>query len=318
MKEDFSSFYELIKKSNSIVISGHVSPDCDSISSCLALAISVFKKFGKKITVLLEKIPDKYSFFEGSEFLYNSTNYDNLNPDLFIAVDCGSIERLGEAMPIFMRSIYTVNIDHHISNENFAQNNFVDINSSSTSQIIFEILKDLDILDQGIATIIYAGIVFDTCGFKHKSTSTRTHEIAADLIKYNINTSMIHSKVLYHNTLPKAKVLASAINNTNINNTICYSYLTNDDIFNKCSAEYSDVEGISSYLLDIEGIEIAALFYERGKNTVKVSLRSKEVDVNKIASKFNGGGHKLASGITLELSLHEAVNLVISEIKKYI
>lgn len=318
MNEKFKLFYELIQNSNSIVIAGHISPDCDAISASFSLASFILKIFNKKSIVLLEEYPEKYSFLKGKEFLYNKQDYKDLSPDLFIAVDCGSIDRLGEAKSVFERSKKTVNIDHHISNDSFAQVNFVDPKSSSTSQIIFEILKDLDVLDDDIATTIYSGIVFDTCGFKHNSTSSRTHQIASELLNYNIDISMVHTKILNHNTLAKAKVLSKAIENIVVYKDFCYSILNRETIINECSADYSDVEGISSYLLDIEGINIAVFFYEYSNSRIKVSLRSKKIDVNKIASIFNGGGHKLASGAILKTSLEEAVKLVTSEVNKYL
>lgn len=318
MYQNLKSFYDLIENSNCIVIAGHTSPDGDALSASFALAVAISKKFGKTPIVLLEDYPKKYNYIKGSNFLYKNENYDDLSPDLFIAVDCGSIERLGDAKSVFIRAKHTVNVDHHISNDNFAQLNFVDTNSSSTSQIIFELLKDLDVFDYDIATTIYTGIVFDTNGFKHKSTSERTHQIAGELLKYNIDTPMIHTNILNYNTLPKAKVFAKAIDNIVIYKNFCYSSLTSHNITQECLAEHSDIEGLSSYLLDIEGISISALFYEKLDGTIKVSLRSKEIDVNKIASVFGGGGHKLASGASLNCSLDEAINLVFDEVKKNI
>ena len=313
MYKDVGYVLKKIKDAKTIIISAHISPDGDSVSSSMALALSI-EKLGKNPIIILEKYSKNYSFLKGHEFIYKGQDFINLNPDLFFAMDCGSIERLGNFKPIFEKSEVTVNIDHHISNNNFGKINFVNINASSTSEVVFEIIKDFDVLDKDIATAIYTGIIFDTFAFKHSSTTYRTHEIAACLLKYGIDSSFIHTNILYSHSFEKAKILSKAIENISFDNKVCYSFLTKKNIIEECKASYSDLEGVVGYLIDFENVDTAVFFYEKLDGTVKVSFRSKQLDVNKIANVFGGGGHKLASGATLNCSLEEAKDKILKEI----
>ena len=315
MYSEIKNVIKEIKNAQNIVLAGHISPDGDAISANFALALAI-KKMGKEPVILLENYPHTYDYLNGHNFVY-SKEYNDLEPDLFIALDCGDIKRLGNAEEVFKRAKKTVNIDHHISNNSFAEINVVNVTSSSTSEIVYEIISQMDNLeiDKDIATIIYTGIVFDTCGFKHSSTGKRTHQIAGELIEKGVDSSMVHTNLIYTHTLANARLLSKSIENLQIDGQIAIATLSKDEILNDCKASYNDMEGISGYLLNIEGIEVSIFLYEKLDGSIKVSFRANEFDVNQIASKFGGGGHILASGATINSSLEEAKKLVIQEVK---
>lgn len=316
MYSEIKNVIEEIKIANNIVLAGHISPDGDAVSANFALALAI-QKLGKNPVILLEKYSDTYNYLKGHNFVYNGKQ-ENLNPDLFISLDCGDIERLGNAKEVFERAKKTINIDHHISNNSFGDLNVVNSNASSTSEVVYEVISQISEveIDKDIATIIYTGIVFDTCGFKHKSTGKRTHQIAGELIEKGVDSSMVHTNIIYTHTLGNTKLLAKTIQNLTIEDTICISTLTKDEILE--NGTYEDIEGISGYLLDIKGINVSVFLYEKEDGMVKVSFRSKQMNVNEIAQKFNGGGHILASGATLNIPLKDAKNIILSEIKSKI
>lgn len=318
MYSEIKNVIEEIKKAKNIVLAGHVSPDGDAVSANFALALAI-KKMGKEPIILLEKYADTYDYLKGHNFVYTEQQ-DKLNPDLFIALDCGDIERLGIAKEVFKRAKKTINIDHHMSNDNFADINVVNKEGSSTSEVVYEIINQMqdDIIDKDIATIIYTGIVFDTCGFKHSSTGKRTHQIAGELIEKGVDSSDIHTNLIYTHSIGNARLLAKSIENLHIDGNISISILSKNDILEKCNASYDELEGISGYLLDIKGITVSAFLYEKRDGSIKVSFRAKELNVNEIASKFGGGGHKLASGATIKGTLEEAKEIVLKEIKNKI
>lgn len=319
MYSQIKNVIEEIKKAENIVLAGHVSPDGDAVSANFALALAI-KKLGKEPIVLLEKYSDTYNYLKGHNFVYTGEQ-DKLNPELFISLDCGDISRLGRVEEVFKRAKKTINIDHHMSNDDFAHINVVNKEGSSTSEVVFEIIKKMEedfgkeFIDEDIATIIYTGIVFDTCGFKHKSTGKRTHQIAGELIEKGVDSSMVHTNIIYTHTLGNTRLLAKAIENMQVDGNISISALSKEDILKKCNASFDELEGISGYLLDIKGIDVSAFLYEKRDGSIKVSFRSKEINVNEIAGKFGGGGHKLASGATIKATLEEAKEIVLKEIK---
>lgn len=312
MYENIEFVIQEIQKNENIVLAGHIAPDGDAISASFALCLAI-KKMGKTPILLLEKYSDTYSYLSGHQFVYKG-DYESLLPDLFISLDCGGIDRLGEAGKVFEKAKKTINIDHHISNNSFADLNIVNFKASSTSEIVFEIINKMEDIDFEIATCIYTGMIFDTAAFKHNAKK-RTHQIAGELVQIGVDTDMVHTNLLYTHTLENAKLLSKAIQNISIDNGVCCSTLTKEEIIEDCKAKYNDLEGISGYLVDFKGVNISVFLYEKKDGSIKLSLRSKKADVNKIAAKFNGGGHILASGATLNVSLEEAKKAVLEEIK---
>lgn len=310
---EIEPFIQKVQANDSIVIAGHTSPDGDAVSATLALAMAL-RKMGKEVVVLLEEYLDNYKYVKGVDMIYKG-DYLELRPDIFVSIDCGEIERLGEAKKVYEKSKIKVNIDHHESNNNFADINIVNKKASSTSEIIFEIVNHIGAIDFNIATAIYTGIVFDTCGFKHKSTSKRTHEIAGELIEVGVDSSMVHTNLLYTHSIENARILSKAIQNIEFVKDIAISTLTNYEIKEECMADCTDIEGISNYMLDIKGIDISVFLYEKDDESIKVSFRSNEKDVNKIASMFGGGGHILAAATTIKnMTLQEAKKAILEKI----
>ncbi len=304
-----------ITKAKHIVLAGHINPDGDAIASTFALALFIYKIKNIKPCILIENYPKTYDFLILNDFIYKNDIKD-IPLDLFIALDCGDIERLGNFKNIFKSSKITINIDHHASNNHFGDINLVNASASSTSEIVFEIINSMQgIMDKDIAEKLYAGIIFDTSGFKHNSTTPRTHEIASAILKYGIDFSSIQSNLIYSHSLENAKLLSCTIQNLQIDKNIAISTLTKDEILKKCNASYNDLEGISAYLLDIKGIDVCAFLYEKYDDTIKVSFRAKKLNVNEIANKFGGGGHILASGASLkDTFLEQAKDAILKEI----
>jgi len=312
--ETFSTdIYEIWSKSKNVVISTHSNPDGDAVGSVFALAMAV-ATIGAKPIVLIESYAEKFSFIKGTEYIFNG-NYDEIEPDVFIAVDCGAKKRLGDTESVFERAKTTFNIDHHISNDNFADNNIVLGGVSSSCEVVFEIIKNFCILDKYIAEALYTGIVTDTFGFKYNSTSKDTMEIGGRLIDFGIDISFIQDKVLYEHTKTEVEIFKKALDNLKFDGKIAYTSLTSDDL-KKCGATNKDLDGIVEYILNIKDVAVSAFVYEKDENLCKISLRSKKADVNKIASVFEGGGHVLAAGASFKGGLNSALDRVLAEIKK--
>lgn len=312
--ENIEPLIKEIENSNNIVIAGHISPDGDAICSSLALAMAI-EKMGKAPIVLLEDFGSTYDYIEGKSLIYKENYNDIENIDLFISADCADIERLGNYKVVFEKAKKTVNIDHHISNNNFAGLNIVNPKSSSTSEIMFEIINHIGAIDFNIATALYTGIVFDTGGFKYNCTSKRTHQIAGELIEQGIDTSKIHSIILTIHSLESSRLLAKAINNIYIEDDIIISTLSMEEI-KSLEATSNSTGTIIPYLLDTKFVNIAIFLYEKEDGSIKVSFRSKSIDVNKIANYFGGGGHILASGATLKnISLEQAKEDVLAQVR---
>lgn len=308
-----NNIFETLNKGDSAVIAGHISPDGDAVSSVFAFSMAIARK-GVTPIILLEEYADRFNYLKGAEYLYKG-DYDALSPKYFFALDCGDKERLGAAAKVFDRADVTYNIDHHISNTLFADFNIVNPKASSASEVVYEIIKDKCDITSDIADAIYSGIVFDTSGFKHNSTSCRTHEIAGKLVEMGVDTAFIHSKILYEHTLSQVKVMGCAINNFKLIGDIACSTVTKAEL-DACGAKSGDTEGIVEYLLNIDGVGVSALLTEREGGKVKISLRSKKCNVNKVAASFGGGGHILAAGASSALPIDKTAELLVARIEE--
>lgn len=315
MNNSIDEIRKVMLNSNNIVIAGHTSPDGDAIGACLALAGSLCT-LGKKVSVILDRYSEKYDVIPGKELIVYD-GYENLKPDLFLSLDCGDRERLGDIAGSIFDKTYNINIDHHISNTYFGNLNYVDNDSSSTSEIIYKLIQGCMPIDKNIASGIYAGLINDTGGFRHSCTSPVTMNVAAELLTYNIPFTKIYNDLYYTHTFVEAKLMGKALENVRRlhDGKVSYTTLTLEDISN-CEGTTKQLDGIVEYVKNIGGTYVGVFFYEKGKNEIKASFRSEdEVNVSEIAVSLGGGGHAKAAGCTLEMSLDEAVSTVLNLIK---
>ncbi len=314
MNNSFDEILEMIDKSQSIAVAGHINPDGDAVASCCALAMALEKK-GRSVTVLLEDIPEKLRSIPYSEKAIRDIPDGDF--DLFISLDCGDEGRLGERAELIKRTP-TVNIDHHVSNTYFGRLNYVDGDASSTSELIYRLLDGWCDMDKNMAYALYAGIIFDTGCFKHSCTSPFTMKIAGELMTYNIPFTEIQEKLFYSHTAVEARLLGTAIDNMELlcGGRLAVSRLSMEEMA-KHGGSSKDADAIVSYIKNTDGVDAAAFFYEREKGEIKASMRSNEtVNVSEIAVKFGGGGHIMASGCTLYGTFDEVMPPVVDELKK--
>ena len=306
---------ELINKAKSILIRTHENPDGDAVGSSLGLMNGIKKLGEKKVDVLIPKVNSMYKFLPGFEEIKEEVNAEDY--DLCIALDSSDLDRLGVCKDLFEKIENTIVIDHHITNQNFGDVNYVNAVASSTCQNIIVILATLDIpINKEIATCIYSGILTDTGAFRY-NVQPETFEFAGMLLETGIDIARIYKTLFDETTIARTKLLGRAIDNLEIleNGKIAFTYITDKDI-EELNNQDGDHENIVNYGRNIEGVE-ASIFFREKDGKYKVSLRSNEyVDVSVIATLYSGGGHTKASGFEILGTLEEAKEAVIAEIKK--
>ena len=312
----------LLRERDMFVIAGHIGPDGDTIGSCLGLAMAL-GKLGKKAIVLLEPFAAKYRIIPGKKHLHHGA-VDALPVDVFIALDCADVERLGFARPLFDRAATTICIDHHETNVGFAGYNFIDPAASSTAEMVFELIDAITEVDKDIATAIYAGIVGDTGGFRFISTGKPTMDIAARLMETGIPFTDIYTEMLHRHSFEAAKAFGLALGAcaTAMGGRIVYTYMTRE-MFIQVGAESSDMDSVAEYLINTRGADVALFLYEKHPKaedatdkTIKVSMRSREFHVGKVAASLGGGGHRLAAGCTITGTMDDVLLRVLEELER--
>lgn len=299
---------ELVAGAETIAIAGHVRPDGDCVGSCLGLYNYLTEQYQeKKIEVFLESVPAAFSFLTNTDKAKDEAT-DTVY-DLFIALDCGSSDRLGFTEAMFQKAKTRVNIDHHISNTMFGQWNHVEGEASSASEVLFGFLKEEQI-SKAVAECLYLGIVHDTGVFKHSNTSEATMAVAGKLLSKGVSSSQVIDDSFYRKTYLQNQILGRCLLESILllDGKIIFSAVS-QKMMQLYGAVPADLDGIIDQLRVTEGVEVAILLREDGTQCHKVSMRSNgKVDVSKICCMFGGGGHKMAAGCTMNGSAHDVIN----------
>ena len=306
---------EVLRGKQTVALAGHIRPDGDSIGSSVGLYLYLKENFPQIQTdIYLQPVADCYRSIQGTDLLKHEAD-EKKQYDLFICLDCGSLDRLGFAAPLFERAKQTLCIDHHVSNEAFADINYIVPDASSTSELVYRILEK-EKISKPCAEALYMGMVHDTGVFQYSCTSPETMEAAAELMRKGINGSEIIEKTYYEKTYAQNQILEKALLESMLilDKQVIVSYVT-QKAMEFFGAEPSDLEGIVSQLRQTKDVEVAMFLYELEPQVYKVSLRSKDkVDVSMIAKYFGGGGHAKAAGFTMKGTAHDVINNVNKQI----
>ena len=303
---------EKLRNSKSPLILSHMRPDGDAIGSIVGLGL-VLKNAGKTPCLVLEDgLPAKYRFLKGSELVVKKPAESN---DLTLVLDCSDLRRLGDS---FSGLTVDINIDHHITNENFGGVNFVLPEYPATCAILAEYLPVWCYpLDQDASSALLMGILTDTIGFRTANVTPETIRQSAQLMESGASLSDIYNQALVSQSFPASLIWGFALSRLVRENGLVWTAITLDD---RKKAKYigRDDADLTNILSAIEGSDVSLVFNEQNSGKVKVSWRSNApYDVSKIAQQFGGGGHPQASGAEFEGTLEEVENKVISKTKQY-
>lgn len=321
---NFDEITKVLQKNNNFLITSHVNLDGDGIGSELAFYF-ILKKLKKKSIILnQDKLPKIYDFLPGS----NKVRYleDNcIDPkkiDVGIVLDCSNVKRIGKTYEIFKDIKTIISIDHHKSNENFGSLNYVDSSVSSVGEIIYELIKsiNIDLLDEDISTCLFAAIITDTGSFRYSNVSSKTFKVASDLTSFGIKPYLIANNIYNRKTYSGLKLLGEALSTLEMDDSNYVSWLTiTRKMLNNAKANDEEIEGIIDIATTLDNAEISILFRETKDNKIKISFRSKSnFDVNKFAGKFNGGGHPNAAGCLCSGKIDKIKEKILSELFKEI
>ncbi|MCH5266112.1 MAG: bifunctional oligoribonuclease/PAP phosphatase NrnA [Lachnospiraceae bacterium] len=303
-----------IEAADTIAIAGHIRPDGDCIGSCMGLYTYIAANFpGKKVSVYLEDFPEAFSYLKVEGALEKKAEVY----DLFISLDCGDAERLGEAEAVLKKAGFVYNVDHHITNTKFGDENYVKVDASSTSQILYTLMED-EKIGYETACALYTGIIYDTGVFKHSNTSEETMRIAGRLMEKGIPFGKIIDGSFYMKTYKQLQIMGRCLmESVRIIDGRCIFSVVSKSVMDLYEAKPSDLDGIIDEMRTTEGVEVAILLSEREPGEFKVSMRSNEVvDVSKIARYFGGGGHVRAAGCSIQGAAFDAINNLTGHIEK--
>ena len=306
-----------IEAHESFAICGHVNPDGDCLGSQLALEQGL-RVLGKRVTGLLatdQPIEDKLRFLPGSDRLVPAKDFDE-EVEVFIAVDVPNVDRLKDAAAVHDRAQFRITIDHHASDTSMADLNYVDPDSASACDLVWELLKLLDHVDEAQALCALTGIMTDTGRFSYQNTTPLCLIHAAETVEAGAEPNLIAREFFQSRSLPSLRLeqLTLARMMFLCEGSFVFSYLKDSD-FARQGAIRDDAEILIDVLRNIAGVQVALILKENGNGEIRGSLRAKDdTDVAQVARAFGGGGHKAAAGLTFHGTLAEACEAVPSEV----
>lgn len=315
-KTDFDQIHtrirDLLSQSNMPLILSHVRPDGDAIGSVIGLSLALQKKGKKPQVVLSDGLPRKFKSLSGANQITRSIKGDY---DLVIALDCADKKRVGSSAEI---PDVHLNIDHHITNELFANTNLVIPEQPATTAILAEYLPLWGFtIDKDIANALLTGMITDTIGFRTSNVTPKFLRLAADLMEKGADLPGLYHQTLTAQSLPASIIWGRALSRIKSEDNLAWTTITLKD---RATAAYQgrDDADLTNHLSSLEKIDVAVLFNEQKDDKVKVSWRSNaKFDVSKIAMQFDGGGHPPAAGAEITGGLETVKKLVLGETTKF-
>lgn len=299
----------------SVGISGHVRPDGDCVGSTLAVYNYISTYYPEiDVDLYLESIPDVFVFLSNANKIKHSF-VDEKVFDLFIVLDCGDAGRLGPTAKYFETAKKTLCIDHHVSNQAFADDNYIYPDASSTCELVFDLI-DTDKITKEIAECLYTGMVHDTGVFQYSCTSAKTMNTAGILMEKGIDYPKIVDDTFYTKTYNQNRLLGKAILDSKLylNGKVIATYITRAQM-KEFDCTPKQLDGIVNQLRVTKNVLVAAFLYENEDGSYKVSLRANgEFNVADVAMVFGGGGHVKAAGCTMDGGIDLILNRLMEEI----
>lgn len=301
--KEFKSIKYIIKNSKKILLFVHSRPDSDTVGANLALYYHI-KELGKEVDVAcLDSTPEYLKEIVSYEFKHPDS-LDLKSYDSIIAAD--SVERGFEKIKNkFFKNQAIILLDHHPDISMKGDVEIIEPKYSSASEIVFDYFTFFEIkINSKIATLLLMGILADTGNLQHSNTNPKVMHTAAELLNRGALVSKIFKTISAGNKFATLKIWGRALEKAKINSKtgMITTVVTKEDL-KKCEASYDDTAEISSILNTVPETSFSLVLSEREGGIIKGSLRSekyKGVDVSKIAHRFGGGGHKLASGFEVK------------------
>ena len=290
---------EIIGESHTIAVCSHMRPDGDCIGSTLGLALALLDQ-GREVTCWnQDPVPSKLRFLDPDQLIQTPRPIKR-QFDCVIAVDSASIERLGTAQEHIANRRILINIDHHASNTRFGDVNWIASKEPSSGELVYQLIRQAGWkITPRIAACLFTAISTDTGSFQYPSTLPETYYAAGDLVKKGANLATVCDEVYQSYPLSRVKLLKRVYNNFRLthDNQIAYFWLKKED-FSCTGATPNDTEGLIDHVRAIEPVVVACVFEELEPELTRISLRSKDenVNVSDIADQFGGGGHQAAAG----------------------
>lgn len=305
-----NNILDVINESNSILLLTHENPDGDAVGSVMALYY-VLTNMNKDVDFIILNIPPVFSFLPS---INRVVDRSDKKYDLGIVLDCSSKERIASNNGEFDRCKRSIVIDHHVSNTNYGDINYVEHDTSSCAQILYYLFKNWNVkFTKEIAMGLLTGVLTDTNGYGNIDVDKNTFLMTAELLDTGVDFNMLYYNVLSKKNMAQHLLAKMTMDRLEFfeDGKIAFSYISKEDFVN-VGAKTGDHEGLVNIGRNICGVEIS--IFVREDDYYYISFRSNsKIKVNEIASRFGGGGHPNAGGAKIKGEFLDIKNRLINE-----
>ena len=286
-----------VRTSRSIVITSHLRPDGDSICTSLALA-GLFEGLGKRVEII-NRDPTPFPLVELPAV--RRIRIGQAPPgafDLAVLLECANVSRSGQEN---LDGYFKINIDHHYSNDVYADLNWIDPAAPAVGEMAFTLAERMKLkVTPEIAGHLYCAIVSDTGCFQFSNTTARAFDVSHKLVNLGANPIKTSEFLFQTNTPQKIKLLGQVLSTLRMNARGNIATITmSRRMLDALNLREVDTEDITTLARSIKGVEVVLFFKEMSKDTFRVSVRSRnEANAAAVAESFGGGGHMHAAGFT--------------------
>jgi phosphoesterase RecJ-like protein len=321
MPIDWSPFVDLVHRHERFVLTTHIRPDGDGLGSMLALAdVLEAPPLCKTVRMTVASVlPPRYDFLDPSRRIRRFEPPEDLyrDSDAAIVLDTGTWNQLGDFGPL-LRSLPIAKavIDHHLTQDDLGALRLVDTTAEATGRLVYEAILALGgPIPASAAHCLFIALAMDTGWFRHTNTTPATFTLAADLVRAGARATESYECLFEQNTLGRLKLMGLVLSRLQVTHAgrVAHTEIHRDD-YAATGAVPQDSEDLINYTRSLAGVEVGLLFMEQPRGGVKISFRSRRVDVAQLAERFGGGGHRLASGAVLETSLEVARRRVLAAV----
>lgn len=309
----------------SVALSTHMNADGDGCGSESALARLLAQRGMTSRIVNPTPWPALFDFLLGTDVADDTARGSAAlaGIDLLLVVDISDVKRLGNLTESVRRlTIPKIVIDHHIASDDPAGDIVLtDTSACATGELVYDLACELDLeITPEIARSLYAAILTDTGGFRYSNTTPRSHAIAADLLSHGVDPEEMYQRVYASAPPGRVRLLAEVLTSLGVDERCGVAWLSmNAGSLERHSVRSEDLDGIVEHARSISGTRMAIFFRDLGYGKVKISFRSTgDVDVNRFARTFGGGGHVKASGALVAGALDEVRDRVVTEAKRFL
>jgi len=306
-----------IERHNSFLITTHEGPDGDAVGSALALA-NHLTRLGKDVTVhLIDPVPETYRFLPMAERVFSFVPQRDY--DICFVLDVGEFRRAGREIAACRTIGSFINIDHHLTCENFGAINLIDSAACATGALIHRVIKASGLSpDYETALCLYTAVISDTGSFHYSNSNPEAFAIAAEMVGLGVKPWAVTEEVFESQPKARLDLLALALSDLTVSSSGRYASLTVTlDMYRTSGGSAEHTDGFINYARSIKGVEVALFFREVSEGVFKVGFRSKgKVNVAELSAKFGGGGHHNAAGCTVKGTLAEVKAAVFERLEQ--